>query len=68
MESTILNSQAGVPVIVLTRKQDHVEAINRSLRDARHAAHCSWLSDASELADAVVQIAPELMKIGRAHV
>lgn len=61
MESTILNSQAGVPVIVLTRKQDHVEAINRSLRDARHAAHCSWLSDASELADAVVQIAPELM-------
>lgn len=61
MESTILNSQAGVPVIVLTRKQDHVEAINRSLRDARHAAHCSWLSDTSELADAVVQIAPELM-------
>lgn len=61
MESTILNTQAGVPVIVLTRKQDHVEAINRSLRDARHVAHCSWLSDASELADAVVQVAPELM-------
>ncbi len=61
MESNVLNSQVGVPVIVLTRKQDHVEAINRGLRDARHPAHCSWLSDPSELADALVQIAPELM-------
>lgn len=56
-----MSSQVGVPVIVLTRKQEHVEAINRGLRDARHPAHCSWLSDASELPDALVQIAPELL-------
>ncbi len=56
-----MNSQVGVPVVVVTRRQDHVEAVNRTLRDASHAVHCTWLSDTNDLTDALVQINPELL-------
>jgi len=61
MENAALNSQVGIPVIVLSRKQDHVEAINKILRDARHPVHCSWLSDLNDLPDALMQLAPEMV-------
>ena len=50
-------------MIVLTRQQDHVEAINRTLRNAGHAAHLHWLPDASDLGDALHQIAPDMLFI-----
>jgi len=61
MEKFALKSQVGVPVVVLAHKQDNVEAINRLLRDAGHAAHCSGLSDINDLADALLQLTPELI-------
>src|SRR5277367_1057916 len=48
-------------MIVLTRSQDHVEAINSTLRKAGHPVHCTWLSDASDLGDALTQINPEML-------
>ena len=41
--------QAAVPMIVLTRHQDNVEAINSTLRNAGHAVHCSWIRELNDL-------------------
>src|ERR1700748_917778 len=48
-------------MIVMTRSQDHVEAINSSLRKAGHPVHCTWLPDASDLGDALTQLNPEML-------
>jgi diguanylate cyclase (GGDEF)-like protein/PAS domain S-box-containing protein len=55
--------QGAVPLIVLTRSQDHVEAVNSTLRNAGHPVHCTWLSDARELGDALTQINPEMLVV-----
>jgi PAS domain S-box-containing protein/diguanylate cyclase (GGDEF)-like protein len=52
-----------VPALVLTRHQDHVESINATLRRAGHAVHCTWLPEATDLADALIQINPELLVV-----
>jgi diguanylate cyclase (GGDEF)-like protein/PAS domain S-box-containing protein len=48
-------------MIVMTRSEDHVEAINSTLRKAGHPVHCTWLPDARDLSDAITQINPELL-------
>ena len=48
-------------MIVVTRSQDHVEAINSTLRNAGHPVHCTWLPDARDLGDALTQINPEML-------
>jgi multidomain signaling protein FimX len=48
-------------MIVMTRLQDHVEAINSTLRKAGHPVHCTWLPDARDLGDALTQLNPEMM-------
>ncbi|HSN72876.1 MAG TPA: hypothetical protein VLT59_15275, partial [Steroidobacteraceae bacterium] len=53
--------QSAVPLIVLTRQQDHVEIINSSLRNAGHPVHCSWIRDLSDLGDALIQIPAEML-------
>jgi PAS domain S-box-containing protein/diguanylate cyclase (GGDEF)-like protein len=50
-------------MIVLTRSQDHVESINRTLRNAGVPVHCTWLPDARDLDDAMTQINPELLLV-----
>lgn len=45
--------QAAVPMIVLTRHQDNVEAINSTLRNAGHAAHCTWIRELNDLPEAL---------------
>ena len=52
---------APVPMLILTKQQDHVEAINQTLRRAGHPVHCTWLPDARDLSDALIQINPELL-------
>jgi PAS domain S-box-containing protein/diguanylate cyclase (GGDEF)-like protein len=56
-----LSEQGAVPMIVMTRSQDHVEAINSTLRKAGHPVHCTWLPDARDLGDALTQINPEML-------
>lgn len=48
--------QAAVPMIVLTRHQDNVEAVNSTLRNAGHAVHCNWIRELNDLGDALAQI------------
>ena len=48
-------------MIALTRSQDHVEAINKALRNAGHPVHVTWLPDARDLGDALTQAAEMLM-------
>src|SRR4249919_1395019 len=61
-DSTV-NEQAAVPMIVMTRSQDHVEAVNSTLRNAGHPAHCTWISDIRDLGDALTQINPEMLLV-----
>jgi multidomain signaling protein FimX len=56
-----VSEQGAVPMIVMAKSQDHVEAINSTLRKAGHPVHCTWLPDARDLADALTQINPEMM-------
>jgi diguanylate cyclase (GGDEF)-like protein/PAS domain S-box-containing protein len=46
-----LAEQAAVPMIVLTRHQDNVEAINSTLRNAGHAVHCTWIRELNDLGE-----------------
>jgi diguanylate cyclase (GGDEF)-like protein/PAS domain S-box-containing protein len=48
-------------MIVMTKSQDNVEAINSTLRKAGHPVHCTWLPDARDLGDALTQINPEML-------
>jgi multidomain signaling protein FimX len=56
-----VSEQGAVPLIVMTRSQDHVEAINSTLRKAGHPVHCTWLPDARDLGDALTQLNPEML-------
>jgi multidomain signaling protein FimX len=58
-----VTDRGAVPLIVMARSQDHVEAINSSLRNAGHPVHCTWLPDARDLADALTQINPEMLVV-----
>src|SRR5271165_4648161 len=56
-----VTEQGAVPMIVMTRSQDHVEAINSTLRKGGHPVHCTWLPDARDLGDALTQLNPEML-------
>ena len=56
-----MSEQGAVPMIVMTRSQDHVEAVNSTLRKAGHPVHCTWLPDARDLGDALTQLNPEML-------
>jgi PAS domain S-box-containing protein/diguanylate cyclase (GGDEF)-like protein len=56
-----VTDQGAIPMIVMTRSQDHVESVNRTLRNAGLPVHCTWLPDARDLDDAMNQINPELL-------
>jgi multidomain signaling protein FimX len=54
-------SQAPVPLVVLTARQDDVELINRSLRDGGHPVRCHWIDKLDALAGALDTLDPELL-------
>ncbi|HUX73649.1 MAG TPA: EAL domain-containing protein [Steroidobacteraceae bacterium] len=54
---------SAVPLIVMTRSQDHVEAVNSTLRNAGHPVHCTWLPDAHDLGDALTQLNPQMLLV-----
>lgn len=58
-----MEQPAAVPMIVMTRQQDHVETINKTLRNAGHPVHLSWLPEGGDLGDALTQIAPDMLLI-----
>jgi len=56
-----VSAPGAVPIIVITKSQDNVEAINSALRKAGHPAHCTWLPDTRDLGDALTQLNPEML-------
>ncbi len=56
-----MTEQNAVPLIVLASARDPVETINGLLRRAGHAVHCTWIPALGDLADALVQLNPELV-------
>ena len=48
-----LDGHESISIAVLTDNQDDVELINRTLRDAGHAAHCFWVASPGALDDAL---------------
>ncbi len=60
---TSLTEQGAIPMIVMTSSQDHVEAVNSTLRKAGHPVHCSWIPDLRDLSDALTQINPEMLLV-----
>jgi diguanylate cyclase (GGDEF)-like protein/PAS domain S-box-containing protein len=58
-----LNQPSAVPMIVMTRQQDHVETINKTLRNAGHPVHLSWLPEGGDLGDALTQLSPDMLVI-----
>jgi diguanylate cyclase (GGDEF)-like protein len=46
-----LTAKHTISIAVLTGRQDDVELVNSSLRDAGHAAHCLWIETPGRFAD-----------------
>jgi diguanylate cyclase (GGDEF)-like protein len=60
---TPLSDQGAVPMIIVTHSQDHVQAVNSTLRNAGHPVHCTWIPDIRDLGDALTQINPEMLLV-----
>jgi diguanylate cyclase (GGDEF)-like protein len=56
-----LQDSVGVPLIVFSRQDDNVVAVNNILRQASHPVHCTRVDQLNELADALKTHAPELV-------
>ena len=56
-----MQDSVGVPLIVFSRQDDNVVAVNNILRQASHPVHCTRVDQLNELADALKTHAPELV-------
>lgn len=60
-----LNDRQSISIAVLTRNQDDVELVNRTLRDAGHAAHCHWVASPGTLDETLESRKVELIIINQ---
>jgi diguanylate cyclase (GGDEF)-like protein len=60
-----LNDGQGISIAVLTANQDDVELVNRTLRDAGHAAHCHWVANPNTLDDTLESRMVELIIVNK---
>lgn len=56
-----MDDTTAVPLIVYSASRDPVEALNGMLRRGGMAAHCTWISAAQDIPDALEQLNPELL-------
>ena len=56
-----MGDSVGVPLIVITRQDDNVGAINNVLRQAGHPVHCTRIDGLNQLEDALTRLRPELV-------
>ncbi len=54
-------TQAPVPLIVLSGRQDDVELVNRTLRDGGHPVRCHWVAKLESLAETIDAEQPQLL-------
>lgn len=60
-----MDDRQSISIAVLTRSQDDVELVNRTLRDAGHAAHCHWVANANKLDQTLEAHTIELIIVNR---
>jgi multidomain signaling protein FimX len=60
-----LDDRQSIAIAVLTRSQDDVELVNRTLRDAGHAAHCQWVPTPEKLDQALGDGTIELIVVNK---
>ncbi|HEX7082245.1 MAG TPA: sensor domain-containing phosphodiesterase [Gammaproteobacteria bacterium] len=60
-----MDDRQSISIAVLTSSQDDVELVNRTLRDAGHAAHCHWVPDPNGLDETLEAQAVELIIVNR---
>ncbi len=53
----------AIPLIVIAARQEQVEALNKTIRDAGRPVQCSWISEINELGDGLDQINPDLIVV-----
>jgi diguanylate cyclase (GGDEF)-like protein len=58
-----LDRHDSISIVVLTDNQDDVELINRTLRDAGHAAHCIWAASPGAFEDVLAEQDIELLVV-----
>lgn len=56
-----MDDTTAVPLIVYSASRDPVEALNSLLRRGGVAAHCTWISAAQDIPDALEQLNPEML-------
>jgi diguanylate cyclase (GGDEF)-like protein/PAS domain S-box-containing protein len=56
-----LGSSVGIPLIVISRSDDHATTVNSILRDSGHPVHCLRLNDLATLGDQLKSAPPELV-------
>lgn len=56
-----LNGHESISIAVLTSKQDDVELVNQTLRNAGFAARCCWIKSPAELDSLLNEAPPELI-------
>ncbi len=54
-------SQAHVPLVVVTDREENVEIITRALRDGGHVVRCHWIDSIDRVGDALQEYAAELL-------
>lgn len=56
-----LGSSVGIPLIVISRRDDHATIINSVLRDSGHPVHCQRINDLATLTDRLRTLPPEIL-------
>lgn len=56
-----MEDRQGISIAVLSNDQNDVELINRTLRDAGHAAHCHWVEKPEQFEDTLQREPLELI-------
>jgi hypothetical protein len=56
-----LGSSVGIPLIVISRSDDHATTINSILRDSGHPVHCLRVNDLATLGDQLKSAPPDMV-------
>lgn len=56
-----LGNSVGIPLIVISRSDDHATTINSVLRDSGHPVHCQRVNDLPTLVDRLTSQPPEMV-------
>ncbi len=62
-----MNDRQGISIAVLSRDQNDVDLVNRTLRNAGHAAHCHWVEKPGNFEDTLQSEPLELIILNIDH-